>query len=123
MKIAIPITNNNQLDAHFGHAETFRIFEISDNKTISNYFDVKSSGCACKSSIAGVLATHGVKTILIGNIGEGAINVLNNVGINVIRGCSGNIDNVINDFLSGNLKDNESVCSEHGSHSHGCHNH
>ena len=57
MKIAIPITNNNQIDTHFGHAETFRIFEISDNKTINNSFDVKSSGCACKASIVGVLAT------------------------------------------------------------------
>lgn len=121
MKIAVPVTGNNQIDGHFGHADNFRIYEIADKKII-NTIDVQSSGCGCKSNIAGVLGTHGVKTILVGGIGEGAIHVLGNVGIEVIRGCSGNAEDAIQQFLDGKLSDNGSVCQEH-QHHHGQCNH
>ncbi|MPM44292.1 hypothetical protein SDC9_90970 [bioreactor metagenome] len=117
MKIATPITSNNQIDGHFGHAGNFRIFEIEDNKII-NTMDVQSTGCACKSSIAGVLSVHGVKTILVGGIGEGAIYVMGNVGIEVVRGCEGNAEEAVKEYINGNLTDNGSTCHEH-EHHHG----
>lgn len=117
MKIAAPVTIDNQIDGHFGHAENFRIYEISDNK-ITGSIDVQSSGCGCKSSIAGVLGTHGVTIMLVGGIGEGAINVLGNVGIQAIRGCSGNAEEAVKQYLAGRLTDNGSTCHEH-EHHHG----
>ncbi|HBG70311.1 MAG: hypothetical protein A2W93_11950 [Bacteroidetes bacterium GWF2_43_63] len=113
MKIATPLTSDNQIDGHFGHSINFRIFDISENKTISETFDVQSTGCGCKSSIAGVLGTHGVKIMLVGGIGEGAIHVLGNVGIQVIRGCSGNAEAAVKQYLAGNLTDGGDTCNEH----------
>jgi predicted Fe-Mo cluster-binding NifX family protein len=41
-KIAVPITNTNQIDSHFGHCESYSIFTIS---AINN---IKSpQGCGC----------------------------------------------------------------------------
>jgi len=31
MKIAVPVTKNNQIDDHFGHCEFYNVFTISEN--------------------------------------------------------------------------------------------
>ena len=122
-KIALPVTSAHQIDDHFGHCEKYEVFTISDQNEILNQEIVQSEqGCGCKSNIAGVLADKGVVTMLAGGIGNGAINVLNRHGINVIRGCSGNAEEIVKLFLSDSLKDSGESCHQHETHSHG-HNH
>jgi predicted Fe-Mo cluster-binding NifX family protein len=117
MKIAVPVTKENQIDGHFGHCESYVVFTISDNNEISEIKSVKSpQGCGCKSDIASVLASDGVSVMLAGGIGGGAINVLNNSGIEVIRGCSGDATEVVNLFLSGLIEDSGSSCHQHETH-------
>jgi predicted Fe-Mo cluster-binding NifX family protein len=124
MKIAVPITNENQIDGHFGHCESYGVFTISENNEISAFKNVKSpEGCGCKSDIAGVLASDGVTVMLAGGIGGGAINVLNNSGIEVIRGCSGDASEVVKLYLSGLVEDSGSSCQQHEAHQHGGHDH
>jgi len=114
MKIAIPVTKENQIDSHFGHCESYGIFTISDKKEISDIRRVQSpQGCGCKSDIASVLAADGVSLMLAGGIGGGAINVLNNSGIEVIRGCSGDASEVVKLYLKGLVEDNGSSCHQH----------
>lgn len=116
-KIAVPITNTNQIDSHFGHCESYGIFTISENNTISAIDNVKSpQGCGCKSDIASVLASDGVTVMLAGGIGGGAINVLNSNGIKVIRGCSGDATEVVKQYISGLVKDSGSSCNHHERH-------
>jgi predicted Fe-Mo cluster-binding NifX family protein len=117
MKIAVPVTKENQIDSHFGHCESYNVFSISDNKEITSVKNVESpQGCGCKSDIASVLASEGVTIMLAGGIGGGAIYVLNNSGIEVIRGCSGNAAEVVKLFLSGSIEDSGSSCHQHESH-------
>ena len=117
MKIAVPVTKENQIDGHFGHCESYGVFTISDKKEISEIKSVESpQGCGCKSDIASVLASDGVSLMLAGGIGGGAINVLNNSGIEVIRGCSGNATEVVNLYLKGMVEDSGSSCHQHESH-------
>ena len=56
--------------------------------------------------------------MLAGNMGQGAVNVLGNNGIDVLRGCSGDVKDVAENWLSGNLKDSGIACAQH---EHGCH--
>ena len=117
MKIAVPVTKENQIDNHFGHCESYGVFTISDKKEIAEIKSVESpQGCGCKSDIASVLASDGVSVMLAGGIGGGAINVLNNSGIEVIRGCSGDATEVVKLFLSGLVEDSGSSCHQHESH-------
>jgi predicted Fe-Mo cluster-binding NifX family protein len=126
MKIAVPVTKENQIDGHFGHCESYGVFTISEKKEITNIKSVKSpQGCGCKSDIANVLASDGVTVMLAGGIGGGAINVLNNSGIEVIRGCSGDAGEVVKLYLSGLVEDSGSSCHQHETHnqdggSHSC---
>ena len=117
MKIAVPVTKENQIDGHFGHCESYGVFTISDQNEISEIKSVESpQGCGCKSDIASVLASDGVSVMLAGGIGGGAINVLNNSGIEVIRGCSGNATEVVKLYLKGMVEDSGSSCHQHESH-------
>ena len=63
----------------------------------------------------------GVTTMLAGNMGQGAVNVLTAQGINVIRGCSGNIEEVVYSFIKGEISDSGEGCKAHESHSHDGH--
>lgn len=118
MKIAVPVTTTNDIDAHFGHCESYSIFSISDEGSILSIEKLASpQGCGCKSNIAEVLATNGVTIMLAGGIGQGAINVLANAGINVIRGCSGQANDVIEKYIKGTLVDSGSTCEHHEHHS------
>ncbi len=117
MKIAVPVTKENQIDGHFGHCESYGVYTISDKNEIAEIKSVESpQGCGCKSDIASVLASDGVTIMLAGGIGGGAINVLNYSGIEVIRGCSGDATEVVKLYLAGLVEDSGSSCHQHETH-------
>jgi predicted Fe-Mo cluster-binding NifX family protein len=117
MKIAVPVTRNNQIDDHFGHCEFYNVFTISEKNEITDVQTLKSEqGCGCKSNIATVLFQNGVTIMLAGGIGGGAINVLNSVGIDVIRGCSGNAADIVKQYIAGLVIDSGESCKIHQEH-------
>lgn len=120
MKIAIP-TRGNMVDDHFGHCEYYTIYTVDNNKKVEKKELLESpQGCGCKSNIAGVLKQMDVSLMLAGNMGEGAFQMLNSFGIQVVRGCSGNTDELVKQFLDDRLIDNGKLCAHH----HGAdHNH
>lgn len=122
MKIAVP-TRNNVIDDHFGHCEYYTIFNISDNKQIlATEIQASPEGCGCKSDIAAVLEAKGVTLMLAGNMGEGAKNILEAHHIQIIRGCSGFVENVVKDWLDGKISDSGETCSHSDEH-HECSGH
>jgi predicted Fe-Mo cluster-binding NifX family protein len=122
MKIAVPVTSDNQIDSHFGHCDSYGVYTISEKNEITDFKTVKSpEGCGCKSDIASVLSADGVKVMLAGRIGGGAINVLNNSGIEVICGCTGKADEIVKLYLDGLVKDSGSSCHHHEGHHHDGH--
>ncbi len=127
MKIAIPINRNNSIESHFGKCENYNVYTISETSSITNIQTISSdNSCGCKSNIAITLAESGVKIMLAGGIGAGAINTLNKSGIEVIRGCEGNAETIIKQYIVGNIKDSGSSCQTHEQHhgsEDGGHNH
>jgi predicted Fe-Mo cluster-binding NifX family protein len=118
MKIALP-SRNSQVDEHFGHCEYFTVFTIDERNAISSEEIVSSpAGCGCRSNIAVTLREMGVGLMLAGNMGQGAVNVLNSLGIDVLRGCSGDVRQVAQAWLAGRLIDSGVAC---GLHEHSCH--
>ncbi len=115
MKIAVP-TRNNIVDEHYGHCEYYTVYSIENGKVEKKERLDSPQGCGCKSNIATVLRELNVTTMLAGNMGAGAQNVLGMQGIKVIRGCSGNVDEVVSQFLTGQITDSGVSCSHHGDH-------
>jgi predicted Fe-Mo cluster-binding NifX family protein len=112
MIIALP-TRDGNIDDHFGHCDHYTLMTVGqDGKTIEKTEPMASPiGCGCKSGIAPVLAERGVRIMLAGNIGQGAMNVLNQSGIEVIRGCTGPVEDVAKKYLAGQLIDQLIICN------------
>ena len=64
----------------------------------------------------------GVKMIIAGGMGDGAVQIFNGHGIEVITGVSGRNDEVVRQYLQGNLASSGSICHEH-SHADSCGEH
>lgn len=115
MKIAVP-TREGCVDDHFGHCAYYTIFNIIDGKVADVTKMASPQGCGCKSGIAPVLKQMGVAVMLAGNMGQGAKNVLEAQRIEVVRGCSGDVEELVSQYLSGNIKDNGEICDHHDCH-------
>ncbi len=121
MKIAVPTTQANTVDEHFGHCEFYTIFTISDQKAVIHIENLPSPvGCGCKSNIASVLKEKGISILLAGNMGQGAVNVVSNQGITVVRGCIGNVNEVVSSYLNGTIGDSGETCSHQHEDGHSC---
>lgn len=112
MKIEIP-TKNDVVDDHFGHCEYYTIFTVTDQKQLESVERFYApEGCGCKSDIATILAAKGVKkTMIAGNMGIGALNKIQAEGIEVIRGCAGNVSLLAHSYLQGQLTDSGLSCT------------
>ena len=119
MKVAIP-TRGNVVDDHFGHCEAYTVFTIDENrKIVKSQILPSPQGCGCKSNISAILQEIGVGVMLAGNMGNGALNVLNSYGIEVYRGCSGDVRQVAEAFLLGKIDDSGEGCHHHEQHGEG----
>ena len=115
MKIAVP-TRDGRVDDHFGHCAYYTIFDVIDGKVAGVSKLASPEGCGCKSGIAPILKQMGVVVMLAGNMGQGAKNVLEAQRIEVIRGCSGDVEELVGAYLAGSIKDNGEVCAHHDCH-------
>lgn len=117
MKIAIPTQDNGLIDNHFGHCQFYTIYTVSDEKKVIGITTLPSpKGCGCKSNIASTLQEIGVSVMLAGGIGQGAINKLNEHNIEVVRNCTGLVDELIVNYLAGKVIDSGDVCNHHDCH-------
>ena len=125
MKIAVP-TRENQVDDHFGHCQYYTIFTVSDDKKVIKKESLASpQGCGCKSEIATTLKDLDVSVMLAGNMGQGAVNKINGAGIQVVRGCTGNVDSLVVSWLTGFIADSGLTCAHNHDEGaeHQCQNH
>lgn len=127
MKIAVTY-NNGQVFQHFGHTQTFKIYEVHERQIVST--QVVDTGGSGHGALVGLLKQHGVEILICGGIGGGAKHALQEVGIQLYGGACGDADTQVISFLHGKLQYNPSIqCSHHeenhtcGSHEHSCTNH
>lgn len=118
MRIAVPTGQDSRVDSHFGHCDYFTVFTIENNEIIDSEIVHSPQGCGCKSNIAEILSQMGVSKMLAGNMGQGAVYVLNASGIEVYRGCQGDVKALVEAFIKGNVADSGESCHQH-EHHHG----
>ncbi|HEY8909420.1 MAG TPA: NifB/NifX family molybdenum-iron cluster-binding protein [Desulfosporosinus sp.] len=111
-KIAIP-TNGDVLDAHFGKAAGFTVFEIEGKE--ARFVELLSaSGLQHQhEGLASMFKRNGVDVLVCGGIGGGMINGLNAVGLAVVTGASGSVVDVAQSYAKGIIVSTGSVCQEH----------
>lgn len=116
MKIAVP-TQNGAVDNHFGHCAYYTVFTLDAEKNILSVEKLDSpQGCGCKSGVALVMQQMGITLMLAGSMGQGAYDKLRAHGIDVVRGCQGDVEAVLRSYIDGTLSDDGEMCSHHDCH-------
>lgn len=113
IKIAVA-SESTMVTEHFGHCKNFNVFEAENGQI------VKSESIANPGHKPGFLPNFlnelGVRVIISGGMGSGAIDIFNEKNIEVIVGAKGNAKEIAQAYLKGELKSTGSVCHEHQHH-------
>ena len=121
MKIAVTY-DNGEIFQHFGKTESFKVYEVEDNKVVSS--EVIGSNGTGHGALAGLLAEQGVNVLICGGIGGGAQTALTEAGIELCAGAQGNTDQAVESYLKGELVSSGANCDHHhheAGHSCGSH--
>lgn len=123
MKIAIT-TQGNQIFQHFGQCQNFTVFSVEDGKIRGREtIDASQNGHA---ALADFLKNAGVTVLICGGIGGGAKQMMSQVGIKLVSGVDGSIEDAVNAYISGGLTDQGGNCNHEGheeNHECSCTNH
>ncbi len=117
MKIAVTY-ENGEIFQHFGHTETFKIYDVEDGKIVREcVLDSNGSG---HGALATLLEGNGIDILICGGIGAGAQMALAQDGIKLYGGVSGSADDAVAALLAQKLNYNPNVqCNHHGHEHHG----
>lgn len=110
MKIAVAC-EGNMVTEHFGHCESFLIFDVNNNQIISKQI-VPNPGHK-PGFLPVFLYEKGVNVIMSGGMGGGAVEIFNEKNIKVLTGVSGDAETAVKQYLEGNLVYSGSICHEH----------
>ena len=121
MKIAIP-TEGNKIYGHFGKTTVFTVYEVSEHASIhQTQLSTEGSG---HGALVGALKKEEVDVLLCGGIGGPAKSGLEQEGIKVISGLSGEVEKAIYAYLKGEISESAGVtCNHHHGEEHDCNHH
>jgi len=105
--VAVACDGKN-VSAHFGRCEGYVFLKIENGEITEKKF-VKNPGHQ-PGFLPEFLKENGVKTLIAGGAGPKAVQFLESYGIKCILGITGNIDEIISQYLKGELKPGESSC-------------
>ena len=110
MKIAIPLADG-KLAMHFGHCERFALVEVDATRKVI----VRREDIAAPLHQPGLLppwlAERGANMIIAGGMGQRAIGLFNQQGIQVVVGAPAETPEIlVSDYLAGRLKVGDNVC-------------
>lgn len=108
-KIAIPCIGEN-LNWHFGRAQTLAAFEIEDGKIKEEKVINILRYAHQHEEIALILKINGVETIICGGIGAGAIAGLQAAGLEVLCGASGKVQEIAQSYAEGTFISTKMSC-------------
>lgn len=108
-KIAVPVNENGMLDAHFGHCKFFILMQTENGKIIS---EEKLTPPPHEPGVLPKwLAEKGATDILAGGMGQKAIQIFNQNGVNVFVGAPQlNAKELAEGFLNESLSFNANYC-------------
>lgn len=123
MKLAVTY-ENGEVFQHFGHCRQFAFYEVEDGRVLSG--EVISAEGSGHGALAGFLKEHGADALICGGIGGGARAALEEAGIELYPGVTGDVSSAAEAYVKGKLAyDLNAGCSHHhggacGEDKHGC---
>ena len=121
MKFAIPLAEG-KLTAHFGHCQQFAILDVDQNEIVKQ--DFLTPPAHEPGVLPKWLHELGANVIIAGGMGQRAITLFNQAGINVVTGApEADPVDLVKSYLSDSLEAGENACdSDHDHGDHQCNN-
>lgn len=107
MKVAIS-TDGDSVSAHFGRCPCFTVMEVEDGKVIGR--EVIDNPGHHPGFLPQFLNKKGVSAIVVGGMGQRAVDLFAEAEIKVVVGISGKISEVVAKLQNGTLEGGESLC-------------
>jgi predicted Fe-Mo cluster-binding NifX family protein len=107
VRIAIS-TEGEFVSAHFGRCPSFTLVDISDGKTVKK--EILANPGHEPGFIPRFLYERGARCIVCGGMGARATGFFDDLGIDVILGVSGKVEDAIRKLEEGSLKGGASLC-------------
>lgn len=117
MKVAVTYEDGKVFE-HFGRTEQFKVYEINDGKVESS--EILSSDGVGHEALADLLAEKDIKVLICGGMGSGAKAALEDAGLEVYSGQSGDADEVVESYLKGEIESQGVNCDHHDEEEHSC---
>ena len=102
MKVAIPY-KDGEIFEHFGHAETFAIYEYEDTVESCVKKLIDCTGLHGHKDMADLMKANEVDAVLCGNLGDEARSLLLSYGIVPVAGYCGDADTASDMLVTGQL--------------------
>lgn len=113
MKIGIPYNQETgDIMPHFGHTNTFKIYDIEDGKIINS--TIKGTDGKEHAAMFGLFTEWGLNGLIIGGMGSKAVDLLTGMGLTLYAGVSGSADAAAEALAAGTLSfSNQAECGGH----------
>ncbi len=118
MKLAVTYDcNTGEIFGHFGKTPSFKVYELVNGEIVdSEVIPAEGQG---HEALSATLKQTGAAALICGGIGTGAVKALADARISVFRGCEGDADENVRNFLSGNFVYQRDL-EEHEHQEEGC---
>ena len=113
MKIAVAAEGTG-VSAHFGHCEGFFLYDMQAGDIVGQSY-LANPGHR-HGLLPRLLAEAKAEVVIAGGMGAGAIELLDDAGISVVTGASGDTAAAARDFAAGKLVSAGAVCHDHSHH-------
>ena len=110
VKIAVA-SEGDKVTEHFGHCRNFNIYEAREGEILTSE-SLPNPGHR-PGFLPNYLQDQGVKVIISGGMGGGAVDLFCEKGIEVVVGASGDAREAAQAWLDGSLVSSGSVCRDH----------
>ena len=113
MSIAVA-AEGGSVTGHFGHCANFWLYDVEGGVVVREE-SVDNPGHK-PGFLPNFLADRGVKVIISGSMGQGARDIFDERGVEVLVGASGDARAAVDLYLKGELTTSDSVCHGHQHH-------
>ncbi|MBN2508807.1 MAG: NifB/NifX family molybdenum-iron cluster-binding protein [Spirochaetales bacterium] len=108
IRIAFPTNDRIHVEEHFGHAREFAFVNVENGKAGDPEYIAPPPHAP--GVIPQFVGDQGAGVIITGGMGQMAVNLFKQQGIEVILGAQGTIQDTLSVFLEGTLESTGPVC-------------
>lgn len=108
MEIIAIATDGSRVSEHFGRCPSYTIVELENNKVVKS--EVIDNPGHRTGFLPDYLAQRGVRTVICGGMGRKAVDLFLEKEICPMVGIAGEINEVIEQYINGQLKEGASLC-------------